>query len=234
MDSQTKKIDIPTLEQTEKESGQVLGKKNEQVKSGLPKADKKITKPLSKKVPKKNIFAEYLAGMIFLVVIVVFGGLYLFISPLLAEYNEVNNDVIEMRQSELEKQKKVLGELMELNDIYEGVSPYLKDRINKFLPEDPDLPNLYFNINEIAKSAGYKIESIDVLVEEEKDKNKKTSIKKQREIEISVIFEGAGYGNFKNLINLIEKNLRLFDVQTFGYNPEEETVGLTLKTYFYK
>ncbi|MBU4482454.1 hypothetical protein KKC16_03330, partial [Patescibacteria group bacterium] len=54
-----------------------------------------------------------------------------------------------------------------------------------------------------------------------------------KEIKIDIKLSGSGYLNLKNLVELLEKNLRIFDIESFEYSPEKSDIELNLRTYYY-
>ena len=59
------------------------------------------------------------------------------------------------------------------------------------------------------------------------------SVASLKEIKISLELKGYGYLNLKNFTNLIEKNLRIFDIESLNYEIEESIVEIKLRTYYY-
>lgn len=219
--------------------------------------------PLKKE--KLNLFTRYFKPILFLTVVIILGAAYfLLLSPLFKEYQTLTKQVIEEKRENLEQQKKIFNELSELNKVYNEVSPSLKDKVQELLPTQPALPNLYYNLDQLATVAGYKILSVDINVPKQEQKKSTQefrapteemgegeeirpaemtgakmsepaiSQKSLKEIKITLELEGNGYLTFKNFLDLLEHNLRILEVESFSYDPEETTISLNLKTYYYQ
>lgn len=212
-----------------------------------------------------NFFNRHFKSLLFLTVVVILVGAYLLLfSPLIAKTRDLSQNVIKEKEDDLTQQKKLFNELSQLNNIYNQVSPTLKERVADLLPPDPTLPNLYYNLDQLAKEAGYIVLSVNTelpKVEASKavpslseslgknegglngmeakavplEKSVLTSSKKNlKEIKITLGLSGGGYLNFKSLLDLIEHNLRIIDAESFTYTPEEADIELNLKTYYYE
>ncbi len=151
----------------------------------------------------------------------------------------MNQQVFEEKKSELAKQKDILKELTELNNIYEKISPSLKEKVLNLLPDEIGLANLYYNLDQLAKQSKYEIDKIDVVAPKQKqtktieqlEENERTTVLK--EVKISIKLDGEGYLNLKEFINLLENNLRIFDIENFNYNSEKSNIELKLRTYYF-
>ena len=216
-----------------------------------------------KKTKKINLFAKYFKPILFFTVVIIFSIAYfLFLSPLISKYHELSDQTIKEKRENLDKQKKIFSELSKINKIYNQVTPYLKDKVSELLPSQPDLPNLYYTLDQLTRDGGYKMLSISIEVPKEKQKtshrqasnqaNKSESLtqeqgingaeseglskteKSLREIGITLSLEGGGYLAFKDFLDLLEHNLRILDVESFSYNPKETDIELRLKTYYYR
>lgn len=211
-------------------------------------------------MPKKetlNLFTKYFKPVLFLTVVIIFAAIYfLSLSPLLSKYQMLSGQVIQEKKENLEKQKKLLGELSELNNIYDKISPYLKERALEVLPVESDLPNLYYNLDQLAKEAGCQLLSINVELSKQEKETKvpmdethqlemeaaaliesmpqpTNGQKTLKEIKISLNLQGGGYLNLKKFLDLVAHNLRLFDITSFNYTPEDMGIKMDLKAYYY-
>jgi len=105
-----------------------------------------------------------------------------------------------------------------------------------------DQNGLYFE--EMILKRGYLITSLAVTSDGE---NKETSLKKIEKakatvgldpqigiITINMNVVGLDYVGMKNLLSLIESNLRIMDIETIAYSYTGETLNLVIKTYYLK
>ncbi len=220
---------------------------------------------MEQKNQKLDIFNRYFKPLLFLtVVIILVGAYFLLLSPLITQTQNLSQNVIQAKEDDLAQQKKLFNELSQLNNIYNQVSPALKERAMDFLPPVPALPDLYYNLDQIAREAGYAVSAINIeLPKAEAGKitpvlnappsedgsdlagseaktgllEKPTAVnpkKNLKEIKITLSLSGGGYLNLKSLLNLMEHNLRIIDVESFAYTPEKTDMELILKTYYYQ
>ncbi len=180
-------------------------------------------------------FNKYFNPILITSIILVFGLCYFLFAPsLIKQYTKMNQSIISEKKIELDEQQNILKELIKLNNIYESIGPSLKEKVLNLLPTDVDLANLYYNLSQLAKESNYEIEEIKVVLpkndKEKEQENLKASLK---EIKISLELKGYGYLNLKNFTNLIEKNLRIFDIESLNYEIEESIVEIKLRTYYY-
>jgi len=177
--------------------------------------------------------------LIFCVFVIFLLSYFLFFPSLIKQYSKMNQQVFEEKKSELAKQKDILKELTELNNIYEKISPSLKEKVLNLLPDEIGLANLYYNLDQLAKQSKYEIDKIDVVAPKQKqtktieqlEENERTTVLK--EVKISIKLDGEGYLNLKEFINLLENNLRIFDIENFNYNSEKSNIELKLRTYYF-
>lgn len=256
-----KKSKSSVLEQLAKKetSGKGLNNKDldiEHISASAQKDIKRIDKD------KINYFSKYFKPILFLIVVIIFAVTYfLFVSPLISQYQTLSTSVMAEKEENLQQQQIIYNELHQLNEKYEEISPYLKDKILNLLPDQPELADLYYNLDQLVQQANYKLLSIDIQAPEEKEVSKAADAYNQemlmqteqemtagemavsqpaaptktlKEIKITLSLEGSGYLNFKNFLNIIEHNLRIIDIESFNYNSEQETIDLSLKTYSYQ
>lgn len=177
--------------------------------------------------------------IVVVIIIILAAGYFLIIAPAINKWQE-NKNLIVTQQDNLIVKNKTLEELQSLINLYQKVEPSLQKRLPVFLPTAEDLPNLHYTLDNITKQAGYKILAINVDTKQpgatsanaadNATKNTKASLK---EIKVRIKLNGTSYVNLKSLLLALEKNLRLFNLETFDYNPEESQVEINLKTYYY-
>jgi len=117
---------------------------------------------------------------------------------------------------------------------FKNIDSAQKERVGDALPKDTDLPNLLFLMNSIISSSGLIAENIMVDVAEPG-----TGQYLAEQATINLTIRGS-YESFKAFLGTIEKNLRIFDVETISFSSPERTkegfgstrFSVTLKTYF--
>lgn len=188
-------------------------------------------------------FIMFLIVSILLIVVLIY---FLFAPSLIHQYTKMNNKILEEKKIELNKQKDKLKELTELSNVYASINAPLKEKVLQLLPQQTDLANLYYNLYQITQEAKYEIKEIEVTFfkDEQTTKNLdkmavQTDNLEQRlpaslkEIKVDMKLDGKGYLNLKNLVSLLENNLRIFDIEKLEYNIEKSIIEIQLRTYYY-
>lgn len=195
----------------------------------------------TKKQQRIKFLNQYFNLVVVLVTLLVLAVVYfVFLKPALAKKELYNTTVIETKEMILTKNQKKKNELFKLESVYtEDINDYIKNKILEILPSEYDEANLYYNLEQIAKNNNYKLTNMVVEIPEKNLKKNSEKlirgggVKKIKEINISLELEGVGYLDFKNLLNDLEHNLRLFDVMSFDYSSQQKGLELNLKTYYY-
>ncbi|MBU4360713.1 hypothetical protein KKA66_02580 [Patescibacteria group bacterium] len=214
----------------------------------MEQANKKQSRVLGTESRLSIIFNQYFT--IFLIVtilLIVVLSYFLFAPHLINQYTKMSANVMEEKKIELNKQKDKLKELTELSNVYSSIGEPLKEKVLQLLPQQAGLANLYYNLDQITKEAKYEIEEIEVslpkdeqitknlakIVVESDNLEQDLPVASLKEIKIDIKLSGSGYLNLKNLVELLEKNLRIFDIESFEYSPEKSDIELNLRTYYY-
>jgi len=193
----------------------------------MPKEEEK--KEEEKKL--KFILARHCRRYAFLlaIIIIFFGYLFLILPE--------NRKLLENKMKKQELEAAFQEKREEINSIknevvdYENLSPDLKEKINKILPKSKDFPNLYLQLGEISRESGLFLKSVQV---EEKKEKVEGVPKNVGLLEIRLKLEGGDYASFKEFLNKLETNLRLFDVTSINFPPDLKSFGLTMRTYYFK
>lgn len=204
---------------------------------------KKRKQDKNKKRKKVDYLTQHFAFVLFAIVIIFLIVGYVVVYPVYSDYKSLSDETVANKKINLNKEQQIFSELWQLNKTYNEISPILKDKVIKLLPESQELPSLYYNLDQLANQAGFKLQAIGVHIVEldnkknaataDKDKNEELATRELREIEVNLELSQGGYATLKNFLSLVEKNLRIFDVKSFIYNPEKEQIEVVLKTYFY-
>lgn len=142
---------------------------------------------------------------------------------------------IEQQQRLYAEQVKKLNNLKAISSIYEKISPSDLKKFNGVLPDSYVRESLFGELEEIISQNGFVLNSVNISKEEDKEGGDSAGKSaKVGEIDIQLSISSIDYAGFKNLLRLIENNLRLFDVTNLSFSPGANTASLTLTTYYYK
>ena len=102
-----------------------------------------------------------------------------------------------------------------------------KLQVASIMPTEADIPGLFVQLDDIARSNKMLLRSIDTAVDE-----KNVSPLGRKTVRISIGVEGGTYDQFKVFLTDIERSMRIFDVQQVMFTPPGGNYGLVLRTYF--
>jgi hypothetical protein len=157
-----------------------------------------------------------------------------------------------MEQLNFLKQQKSEVEAI-LND-FRQFSSQNSQGLEKLLPREKEIPNLILQLDSFAKESNLVLISFSVGGQQnsENEENVVSSFSNSNseenlsigELKLTLNFKTSddipveelpAYVRLKNLISLIETNLRLMDITALNFaNNNEEGFSLDLKTYFYQ
>ncbi len=227
------------------------------------------TQTVKTALPLTSFFSRYFYGLLILALgVICYLAYLLFFAPLISQYQNLGQTVIKEKEQTLALRQSELNKMIRRQSFYESTSLVMRDKLNEFLPAALNLPSLYYNLDQLAKAAGYKMLALTVEIPKKdtpegratatlnpptnSSEKSNAAFEKQlaetenmiqgtgsmgqailREINIDLTLEGGGYLNLLKFIESLEKNLRLIDLVSFNYLPEEKSIIFRLKTYYY-
>lgn len=185
-------------------------------------------------------------NIITILLLLVFIGVVVFLDvPKVQEILDLRREV-ETQQEKLSQKQLLLAKAEELRKKYEENEENLK-KVNYILPSGEDVPNLIVQFEALALEAGVALEGIKIYQVEEEVQSRaaaaraaqETAQKDYQTLSANLTLKGS-YSSFKNLIELIERNIRLIDITAINISVEsiEETetpifnFDIDLKTYY--
>ncbi len=141
---------------------------------------------------------------------------------------------IEQQQKLYSEQVKKLNNLKTISSLYEKISPADLKKFNGVLPDQYVKESLFGELEEIVSQNGFILTSVSIN-KEEPTGGEDGSIKSAKvgSLNMQLAISTIDYSGFKNLLRLIESNLRLFDITNLSFSPAANTANLTLTTYYY-
>lgn len=198
---------------------------------------------------KINIFLYKYFNLVVLciVVIILTFGYLSFIKP---KYDQINNEYktasVEEDSKYLER-KKYLKQLEDLKQEYQEISVVDIEKIKIMLPEEDNHEELFAQFEDIILKNGLLLTSLSISEVESKlvdtkalkeendsaeDSSSNEGILEIKTILVSLSFLGTDYEGLKNILSILENNLRLFDINSLSFNPGGNSTSLELYTYF--
>lgn len=174
--------------------------------------------------------------LVFVLALILLGAYLAFIKPKYQETKLLIQNNLEQQQRLYAEQVKKLNNLRVISDLYEKIPVSDLDKFNEVLPDDYVKEALFGELEEIITQNGFVVNSISLSdsglsIENEEEANSKEKV---GSLSISLSLSAINYNNLKNLLRLLESNLRLFDVTEINFDPGGNGVELILSTYYYK
>ncbi len=203
---------------------------------------------LETNLAKKNSFNTFLNSYFNLFVVVLLSFLlimsyFLILKPKVDKTVMAIEENISYHQKLLQSEKTKLLSLEAVIANYNDIDAIDIERVNRILPNDYDKELLYGEIEELITRNGFIPTSITLKKDGEEalaagaaPVNTKLESKVSEKvgiINISLSIASVDYAGLKNLLNILESNLRLLDVKQLSLDGGSSG-GLELATYFYK
>ncbi len=132
-------------------------------------------------------------------------------------------------------QQKKLNNLKTIADLYDKISAADLKKFNGVLPDSYVKERLFGELDEIITTNGFILNSISIDKSEipAAAEGAPAPSVKTGAINIQLAISAIDYAGFKNLLKLLESNLRLFDISQVSFSPSGNSASLTLTTYYY-
>ena len=193
------------------------------------------TKKDDERDEKVNLFEKAIVSrgniiMVFLALIIMVGAYFFIISP------KVNAIIIETGsisalETETETLNAQLARYKQLEKEYNEVDNEKIEKVEKLMTVTPDLPNLFIQIESIAKEHNLKIGSVEAnsefVAQGKDDKNPGLNA-----VKLSFNTTGGSYGVLKKFLASLERNLRIFDVTSLSFPDKIDSFDIELSAYY--
>lgn len=225
---------------------------------GKKKDNKKIEQKLESASVALQFANKYQIWFLLIVAFVIIGaGYFLYLGPKFNELKEKSDNFLPNKEKILADLTKIENKLIRLDQKFQQVQRLKElelEQISAFLPEKPDYPQLFVQAESIASSNNIDLQAIDVTrttdrpvsqrqtsgvdANPEVEQTIESLPSNVRSVGINIKLGGGTYEDFKNYLDDLEKNLRLYDVQTLAFDSIDAETGdvggfsLTLKSYY--
>lgn len=191
-----------------------------------------------------NLFLNNYFNIIILLIVIIalVISYFIVIKPKYDETMAAIQSNIEQQQKLYSDQQKKLNSLKTISDLYSKISPTDLKKFNGVLPDNYVKEKLFGELDEIITQNGFILNSVQIAKDDGKKKEVRAEdgspvppapVSKVGELKIDLSLSAVNYNGFKNLLKLLETNLRLFDITQLNFSPGGNTVNLTLTTYYY-
>lgn len=179
-------------------------------------------------------------------------GAFFLLKPKFDKVQLAKNLVSQEERDEYENLKGKFKELEDLKLTYQKIEAERAEdlvRIKTLLPDEPDIEDLFTELQNIAEQNGLMVESLTAELVKEEQSLVETSgtaagmpasgseVKPERlkdlgKVKVAASIKGVNYRSLKNLIRLLEGNLRLLDIASIDFSPAGQSVSLDLVAYY--
>ncbi|MCF7795465.1 hypothetical protein K9M50_03840 [Patescibacteria group bacterium] len=207
----------------------------------------------ARKMVKINaFFSTYFKFIILIIVLAVFLLSYIYV--LKPKYNTaveaVKGNIVSQERVYLQQLSK-LNKFKQLVAVYNKIPSDEKDKLNNLLPPDYIKEQLFIELGYIIPQNGHNLSYLnfekDTEIEAEQEGQRRVNTKEETPrfflndlppdigyIDANLKISSASYNSVRNLLKLLENNLRLIDVYQISFNPEGESLDLSFVTYYLK
>jgi hypothetical protein len=173
--------------------------------------------------------------IVFVVILVLLISYFVVIKPKLDTTLATIQANNEQQQKLYDDQQKKLANLKIISDLYNKIPATDLQKFNGVLPDTYVQEKLFGELAEIITQNGFLLNSIAIAKSDKPETNAASTLSADvGVININLSLSAINYQGFKNLLKLLENNLRLFDITEVNFSPGENSASLTLATYYYK
>lgn len=173
---------------------------------------------------------------LFVVIFISFLLVIAYFTILKPKADETTNAIAENISSHerlLQAEKNKLSSLQEAISSYEKIDQLDLERVNSLLPNDYDKEALFGEIEEMITKNGFIPTSIILTKEVPSEEAALATSSKIGVINIDLSVASVNYAGMKNLLKVLESNLRILDVKDLSLSGESAGT-LKIDTYYYK
>jgi len=168
---------------------------------------------------------------------------FLLLKPKVDMTTAAISENISSHEKLLQAEKIKLSNLQEAVLAYNNIDKVDLARVNGILPNEYNKEALYGEIEEVIKQNGFIPTSIVLSKDGESGANATAQtndpsavvkpVTNIGTVHISLTVDSVNYASLKNLLTVLESNLRLLDVKSLSLN-DGHSAALELDTYYYK
>jgi len=209
------------------------------------------TRPVKNQNTLNRWLNRYFSALIALALVVFLLLSYFFlIGPKVWATQEAIRLNLEQQQNIYAISRQKLANLQALTAMYQKMNVGDLQKFNSVLPDDYPPEKLFGELEEMISRGGWIISTIALRdVSEGVVSGAMVGADGQEvapiiligsrssnlgRIDVEISIKAVDYTGFKNLVRMIESNLRLFDITKVDFSPGENRAILVLTTYYYK
>ena len=166
-------------------------------------------------------------------------GWFLAARPALRAYQRVSETSLSDLDLRIEERRSSLKKAKRIEEQFSQITPEDYEKLSDALPPEPGAADLIPNIESIVTLSGLTLESVSVAQSSDiqavvpPDTAAVSALPVNvHPLSVSFRAKGSNYLTFKELLHRIETNLRLLDVPSISFNPEDEMIQMSVSAYY--
>lgn len=183
------------------------------------------------------LLGKYIVLCVVATVMIVVGLGYLFvIAPKLASIQGSTSKEMTEKQARRESNEREIQQLRSIEEDLRHVTSAEQRRLEAVLPSSAELDDLYIQFSDIASELGLSM----VNLEFSGAGSAATADEKQaiggdiQTLDVTYTVDGVdSYDSLKQLLGVLQDNIRLIDMNSLSYTPETKQYSLVLKLYYF-
>jgi Tfp pilus assembly protein PilO len=174
--------------------------------------------------------------LILLMAAVLAVGFFIILKPKYEDILLNYNTEYENKSNESTILKANVAKLTQYLIDYNSISEHEKEMVYKMVPEKDQYEMIYAEMDKLISNQNLILRKVSVSRIEDDLRNKEINetAKKIGKIGVEISIEGVSYESLKRLLGVIEKNVKLMDVQKIEFNPDSFSAGIDFITYYSK
>jgi Tfp pilus assembly protein PilO len=150
-----------------------------------------------------------------------------------------NKQILSSKAQVLEEAKNLQVKVEELRKERDTVASLDSQNLKKLyevLPQKQNLPEIMAQIDALIRKQDLVLGSIQIDNPQDSSADGETPAidKRIKSIQVSIFILGGdgSYEKIKELLDALEKHIRLIDITSFSFDPEMTTYSIIFKTYY--
>ncbi len=148
---------------------------------------------------------------------------------------------ISTQQNALNIQRKKLADMELALETFRNLSEEDVNKVLSVLPNKYPKEKLFGELEDVIIQHGFMLSDLSLNLVEAvpleslpPEINSLPIVDKLGIIEIDMSVSGVNYSNLKQFLSILERNLPLLDILNLDFSPGGDTIGLKLRTYYFK
>ncbi len=152
----------------------------------------------------------------------------LLVMPQFSDYLPGGSRDLEATRQIIQSRRQYLEDLRQLKVLHEKYGDGNAALMNRILPGDKSIPDVFAYYERLAKRMRVGLQSIDIVSQDAPAKG----LSGVKEMNISLKFSGVDYKKLKELLKMFEDSSRITEVLSFDIQPEGRSAAMMIKTYY--